>query len=410
MKQFYEWFFLETGRTGDPLFSWPHLVSVTVGLVIMLGLAILLGIKLRNSKKGQFVTLLVAGIFIFLVEVAKLFFLVWEYGMDHPWQTIFGNFPLYLCDLPIYILPLCAITKGRFRNWCLDFMAIWGILMGLFGNYFAGGVYPAHAAVSYLSFINILNHCTSLFGATFIWITGLNKMEKRDIPFTITILLIFMSAALAADWLDNHNFMFFQHGDGTPYDFFKNYLSFGKIWVYDLWIYVLQSGYMMLVYLVYYGIMKGINKSKAKKALVDEEQTEVEETQDETTTKEETPIEEQKVEEKPIESQNEEQPKVEEKKEEPKVKKATPKKQEAPAVKKADTTAAPKKNTTRMYHVVKRSDGKWEVKYAGGKKAIKLFRTQKEAIEYSKVMAENQGGAMLVHNSKGANKGRIKKS
>ncbi len=62
----------------------------------------------------------------------------------------------------------------------------------------------------------------------------------------------------------------------------------------------------------------------------------------------------------------------------------------------------------RNYHVVKRADGKWEVKYAGGQKAIKLFNTQKEAIEYTKVMADNQGGKMLVHNSKGASKGRIK--
>lgn len=65
--------------------------------------------------------------------------------------------------------------------------------------------------------------------------------------------------------------------------------------------------------------------------------------------------------------------------------------------------------TGRTYHVSKREDGKWAVKFAGGVKAIKLFDTQKEAIAYTKVMAENQDGAMLVHNSKGANKGRIKK-
>ena len=85
----------------------------------------------------------------------------------------------------------------------------------------------------------------------------------------------------------------------------------------------------------------------------------------------------------------------------PLVRKAEPKK---PAKKEA-----PKKDATRTYHLVKRADGKWEVKFAGGQKAIKLFNTQKEAIEYSKKMAENQGGSMLVHNSKGANKGRIKK-
>ncbi len=86
----------------------------------------------------------------------------------------------------------------------------------------------------------------------------------------------------------------------------------------------------------------------------------------------------------------------------PLVKKAEP-------AKKVEKKPAPKKEATRTYHVVKRADGKWEVKFAGGQKAIKLFDTQKEAIEYSKVMADNQGGSMLVHNSKGANKGRIKK-
>ena len=64
---------------------------------------------------------------------------------------------------------------------------------------------------------------------------------------------------------------------------------------------------------------------------------------------------------------------------------------------------------TKVYHVNKRaSDGKWTVKFAGGEKVIKVFDTKAEAEAYTKKMAENQGGVMLVHNSKGANKGRIK--
>ena len=90
----------------------------------------------------------------------------------------------------------------------------------------------------------------------------------------------------------------------------------------------------------------------------------------------------------------------------PAPKKAEPKKAAKPAAKPA---AKKEKPDHRNYHVVKRADGKWEVKFAGGEKAIKLFATQKEAVEYTKKMAENQGGAMLVHNSKGANKGKIKK-
>lgn len=97
------------------------------------------------------------------------------------------------------------------------------------------------------------------------------------------------------------------------------------------------------------------------------------------------------------------------------VKKAEPAKKPAakkPAEKKpaAKKPAAKKEEVSfRTYHLVKRPDGKWEVKFAGGQKAIKLFDTQKEALEYSKKMAENQDGKVLVHNSKGANKGRIQK-
>ena len=92
-------------------------------------------------------------------------------------------------------------------------------------------------------------------------------------------------------------------------------------------------------------------------------------------------------------------------------KKASPKKvapKKAPAKKPAKKAVKPATEGTRVYHVVKREDGKWEVKFAGGEKAIKLFSTQVEAVAYSKEMAKNQKGAMLVHNSKGQNKGRIK--
>ena len=85
-----------------------------------------------------------------------------------------------------------------------------------------------------------------------------------------------------------------------------------------------------------------------------------------------------------------------------------PAKTAAPAKKPAPKKEEKKELTHRNYHVVKRSDGKWEVKYAGGEKAIKLFNTQAEATAYTKQMAKNQGGVMLVHNSKGQNKGRIK--
>ena len=70
-------------------------------------------------------------------------------------------------------------------------------------------------------------------------------------------------------------------------------------------------------------------------------------------------------------------------------------------------TPVKEKESKRVYHIAKRPDGKWAVKFAGGEKAIKLFDTQAEAKAYSEKMAQNQDGVVLIHNSKGKNKGRI---
>lgn len=75
-----------------------------------------------------------------------------------------------------------------------------------------------------------------------------------------------------------------------------------------------------------------------------------------------------------------------------------------------DAKPAVTTDTKRVYHLNKReSDNKWTVVFRGSKKVLKLFDTQKEAIAYVQVLCANNGGTYLIHNSKGQNKGRIKK-
>lgn len=59
------------------------------------------------------------------------------------------------------------------------------------------------------------------------------------------------------------------------------------------------------------------------------------------------------------------------------------------------------KDQARNYHVAKNADGKWQVKFAGGKKAVKLFDTQAEAIAYAKKLAHNQEGNISIHKKDG---------
>ena len=62
----------------------------------------------------------------------------------------------------------------------------------------------------------------------------------------------------------------------------------------------------------------------------------------------------------------------------------------------------------KVYHL-KKVDGEWQVILREVEKVIKKFKTKEEAMAYSEALAERQGGTLLVHASKGKNKGKFMK-
>lgn len=61
------------------------------------------------------------------------------------------------------------------------------------------------------------------------------------------------------------------------------------------------------------------------------------------------------------------------------------------------------KNAVKVYHISKRKDdGKWQIKAAGGARAIKLFNTQAEAIDYAKTLAGKQDANIVIHKTDGS--------
>ncbi len=53
------------------------------------------------------------------------------------------------------------------------------------------------------------------------------------------------------------------------------------------------------------------------------------------------------------------------------------------------------------YHISLREDGRWQVKKAKGERAIKIFKTQVEAIEFAKMRAESMDGSITIHKKDG---------
>lgn len=60
-----------------------------------------------------------------------------------------------------------------------------------------------------------------------------------------------------------------------------------------------------------------------------------------------------------------------------------------------------KKPNVKNYHISQRADGRWQVKGALAEKALKIFATQAEAIDYAKKVADNQEGNFTIHKKDG---------
>ena len=75
--------------------------------------------------------------------------------------------------------------------------------------------------------------------------------------------------------------------------------------------------------------------------------------------------------------------------------------EEKPAAAKKPARIPPTASKSRTYHITRQPSGNWQVKLAGGSKAIRVFPTQSEAIAFTKGLVESRGGSYRIHSLKG---------
>ena len=61
----------------------------------------------------------------------------------------------------------------------------------------------------------------------------------------------------------------------------------------------------------------------------------------------------------------------------------------------------------KKVYYVRKVDGVWKISLKSGLKVIKTFKTKVEVLEYANALAKSQNGTVLVHASKGKNKGKF---
>ena len=279
---------------------------------------------------------------------------------------------------------------------------------------------PHILAYSYIGLFVIL---------TIIWLIVDLKRDRKICFFFITIFLLASYASLIYDYsvLPVQD-QIRQYADQTP----LVYVPLGGLALPSL-------AYLFSLILFIVDVATGTIEKQEKPTFIKEPTEEIEEGFFEEV-KDENEVEEKKEETAPLAANEVEEEVEEEEKPAPKkaaskktvakkaeAKKPAPKKEKAP-VKKETKKPEPKKeakkpepkkedarktqtilltnesgNTyAKAFHVSRRPElNKWQVKATGSDKALKLFNTQKEAIEYANQLAKNQNVSVRVHSKEG---------
>jgi uncharacterized membrane protein YwaF len=238
-------------RPAEGFLSTEHIVFVSTLVAIMIFMAAFIGMKNKDKDyKTKNKVLIASAILIDSLELFKI--IIFSIRGNDPFAFLY-ELPLFLCSIQLITIPLAAFAKGRLKESSLDFVLIFGILGALFGTYGAGNNYSSYPVLSFDNVISGLTHTISGFASLYIAISGMVSMEKKNMKISFTILFSFCIMAYIANVLLDYNYMFLMRGDGTPYDYFYNFVEGSKV-LYPLIVVGLFLIYISGFYFVYYSI------------------------------------------------------------------------------------------------------------------------------------------------------------
>lgn len=251
MKEFFGFGGYE--RAPEGAWSWQHLMLVSCFMILMVGLAILLGRINRQKDFGQKnKVLVITAILIDAIELFKIVLMCFRSA--DPWDWLY-NLPLFLCSIQLIAIPLAAFSKGRIRDAALDFVFIFGLLGAVFGTFGATQNYNAYPVLSFDNVVSGITHSMSGFASLYIAISGMTSMKKKNVGITFGILGGFCVLAYIVNLLVDYNYMFLMSHDGTPYSIVYDLVGGNEI-LYPLAVVLLFLIYIACFYYVFFLVQR----------------------------------------------------------------------------------------------------------------------------------------------------------
>lgn len=170
----------------------------------------------RKAKEKQ-VDIFLKGVAIFLpvLDISKC---VWESyydvttGRGFNWE---GLLPLYTCSLFIYCTIGAAFGKGKFKDWCLAWVATIGLIGGLSNVILIQGLkwYPFF---TFGGMYSMVYHYVMAFTSLFIVVTKYKVFHMKDIWRAMGVHVAFSAIVIPIDYVFGWDYMQYYGAGGIP--------------------------------------------------------------------------------------------------------------------------------------------------------------------------------------------------
>lgn len=201
----------EFAETPKP-YGWFHLLCL--GLMVIAIVAECIWGR-RLSDKGVRVVLLLVAISLILFEVYKQ--LQFSYDISSgKWEYTWYYFPFQFCSVPMYVMLLAGLTKGKFQEYLCSFLATFAVIGGVITMFYPATVFIGTIGICIQT---MYWHGVLLVMGVLMWVSGKVKFEHKTLLKGASVFVVVVLLALGM------NALFHYLGDIEKYSFNMFYIS-----------------------------------------------------------------------------------------------------------------------------------------------------------------------------------------
>lgn len=232
------------------MFSIEHIILFSITMI-----SIVVALKYTKNIKPDKVKEIIkkSTIILWILEIIKIIFNVKNYGFKEVNKYV----PLYFCSLILYAGILSGFCKGTLKKVGDIFLSTGGIIAGMVFLISPLTSLTTYPVIHFISLHSFLLHGTMVYIGLLMLTTKYVKIEKNDIKYYFTLIVIISAIAYIVNKICGSNLMFIsQNYPGTFIEIIYN-IS-GKLFPM-----VMILAQATLPFYLVYAIYVGISNKKA---------------------------------------------------------------------------------------------------------------------------------------------------